>query len=109
MLEVDTDKVSAEVPAPVTGILKEILAKEGDTVQAGAEIAVVEIGGDGKVTATPEAPAPTPKEGVLPTRGEGQAAPTAQQEAPRHPSPLPQGEREPQEPHRYSPGVQMAA
>src|SRR6185312_15634104 len=28
MLEVDTDKVSAEVPAPVTGILKEILAKE---------------------------------------------------------------------------------
>ena len=46
MLEVDTDKVSAEVPAPVTGILKEILAKEGETVQAGAEIAVVEIGGD---------------------------------------------------------------
>jgi pyruvate/2-oxoglutarate dehydrogenase complex dihydrolipoamide acyltransferase (E2) component len=46
MLEVDTDKVSAEVPAPVTGILKEILAKEGETVQAGAEIAVVEVGGD---------------------------------------------------------------
>jgi len=41
MLEVDTDKVSAEVPAPVTGILKEILAKEGETVQAGAEIAVM--------------------------------------------------------------------
>jgi len=57
MLEVDTDKVNAEVPAPVSGILREILAKEGDTVQAGAEIAVVEIGGDGKVTATPEAPA----------------------------------------------------
>jgi 2-oxoisovalerate dehydrogenase E2 component (dihydrolipoyl transacylase) len=54
MLEVDTDKVSAEVPAPVTGILKEILAKEGETVQAGAEIAVVEIGGDGA------APLPAP-------------------------------------------------
>ena len=54
MLEVDTDKVSAEVPAPVTGILREILAKEGQTVQAGAEIAVVEVGGDG------EAAAPTP-------------------------------------------------
>src|SRR6266568_5035292 len=70
MLEVDTDKVSAEVPAPVTGILKEILAKEGQTVQAGSEIAVVELaaageaasrGGDGKVTATPDAPAPAPK------------------------------------------------
>src|SRR5437879_12910206 len=46
MLEVDTDKVSAEVPAPVTGVLKEIIAKEGETVQAGAEIAVGEVGGD---------------------------------------------------------------
>ena len=35
MLEVDTDKVNAEVPAPVTGMLREILAKEGETVQAG--------------------------------------------------------------------------
>src|ERR1700686_4729193 len=63
MLEVDTDKVNAEVPAPVTGILREILAKEGETVQAGAEIAVVEVGpegaggADGKASATPEAPA----------------------------------------------------
>src|SRR6202521_1813014 len=66
MLEVDTDKVNAEVPAPVTGILREILAKEGETVQAGAEIAVVEVGAagtagsNGKETATPEAPAPAP-------------------------------------------------
>src|ERR1700694_5163288 len=44
MLEVDTDKVNAEVPAPVTGILRALLAKEGETVQAGAGIAVVEIG-----------------------------------------------------------------
>ena len=61
MLEVDTDKVNAEVPAPVTGILREILAKEGETVQAGAEIAVVEISADdngkAEVTAKPEAPA----------------------------------------------------
>src|SRR5258708_39512494 len=55
MLEVDTDKGSAEGPAPVTGILKEILAKEGQTVQAGAEIAGVELS-DGQVTAPPPAP-----------------------------------------------------
>jgi len=64
MLEVDTDKVSAEVPAPVTGILKEILAKEGETVQAGAEIAVVEVGGDGTAPASepePKASAPEPE------------------------------------------------
>src|SRR6202165_5863980 len=66
MLEVDTDKVNAEVPAPVTGILREILAKEGETVQAGAEIAVVELS-DGKVPATPETAAPataTPQKAV---------------------------------------------
>src|SRR5690242_10676232 len=59
MLEVDTDKVSAEVPAPVTGVLKEILAKEGETVQAGAEIAVVELA-DGRASTAPEAAKPAP-------------------------------------------------
>src|SRR5215472_5810994 len=54
MLEVDTDKVNAEVPAPVTGVLKEILAQEGDTVEAGSEIAVVEVEGDGEVPAAVE-------------------------------------------------------
>ena len=62
MLEVDTDKVNAEVPAPVTGILREILAKEGETVQAGAEIAVVEIGSeDGKAAAPPTAAPEKPR------------------------------------------------
>ena len=118
MLEVDTDKVNAEVPAPVSGILREILAKEGDTVQAGAEIAVVEIGGDGKVTATPEAPAPAPKAQIpSPPRGEGQGEglkqepPPPREEAPVPSPPRGEGEGEglKQEPHRYSPGVQMAA
>ena len=96
MLEVDTDKVNAEVPAPVSGILREILAKEGETVQAGAEIAVVETG-DGAVTAAPEAPAPALK-AEAPKAAEP-AAPTA---------PRPEDGRGKGE-HRYSPGVQMAA
>src|SRR5437773_1652379 len=96
MLEVDTDKVNAEVPAPVSGVLREILAKEGETVQAGAEIAVVETG-DGAVTATPEAPAPAPKpEQLLPTSGEVPAKPA-------------EGPKADSGPHRYSPGVQLAA
>ncbi|TMG60146.1 MAG: 2-oxo acid dehydrogenase subunit E2 [Chloroflexi bacterium] len=118
MLEVDTDKVNAEVPAPVSGILREILAKEGETVQAGAEIAVVETVGDSKVTATPEAPAPAPKEEkLLPTGGEVPAKPAEGRkvekeqllptggEVPAKPAEGPA----PSEPHRYSPGVQMAA
>src|SRR3989442_13285536 len=60
MLEVDTDKGNAEVPAPVSGILREILAKEGETVQAGAEIARVGTGGGRKGTARAGAPAPGP-------------------------------------------------
>jgi 2-oxoisovalerate dehydrogenase E2 component (dihydrolipoyl transacylase) len=86
MLEVDTDKVNAEVPAPVTGILREILAKEGETVQAGAEIAVVEIGTDGAVTATAEAPAPkteAPKASEeVPPRAASKPAAEVPEEAP---------------------------
>jgi 2-oxoisovalerate dehydrogenase E2 component (dihydrolipoyl transacylase) len=108
MLEVDTDKVNAEVPAPVSGVLKEILAKEGQTVQAGAEIAVVETG-DGAVTATPEAPAPSPKtEPVKVEKADksDKPAPAAAQAPPPTPQPR---EANAAEPHRYSPGVQMAA
>jgi 2-oxoisovalerate dehydrogenase E2 component (dihydrolipoyl transacylase) len=128
MLEVDTDKVNAEVPAPVTGILREILAKEGETVQAGAEIAVVEVGGDGpdasNGTATATAPAPkAPAEAKPVPVAPGPKAEAAEKSVPAVaiPSP-PSGERvrergaeEAPAPkldsgeHRYSPAVQMQA
>ena len=124
LLEVDTDKVSAEVPSPVTGVLREILAKEGQTVQAGAEIAVVEVGADGKVTGAPESPAPAP-EVPSPPRGEttgapapkarevaepGQATKPAPEPAPAPaPSPAPALVLEGGGEHRYSPAVQMLA
>jgi 2-oxoisovalerate dehydrogenase E2 component (dihydrolipoyl transacylase) len=41
-VEVSTDKVNAEVPAPVTGILRELLVKEGETVATGTPIAIIE-------------------------------------------------------------------
>ena len=41
-VEVSTDKVNAEVPSPVSGIIREIIAKEGETVPTGAPIAVIE-------------------------------------------------------------------
>src|SRR5258707_11251906 len=70
MLEVDTDKVSAEVPAPVSGILREILAKEGETVQAGAEIAVVETGANGAEVASPPSGEAAPPAVPSPPSGE---------------------------------------
>lgn len=42
LVEVITDKVNAEVPAPLAGVLKEIKVKEGTTVTVGTEIAVIE-------------------------------------------------------------------
>ncbi len=41
-VEVSTDKVNAEVPAPVTGVIKELLVKEGQTVTIGTAIAVID-------------------------------------------------------------------
>jgi 2-oxoisovalerate dehydrogenase E2 component (dihydrolipoyl transacylase) len=42
LVEIITDKVNAEVPSPMAGVLKEIKVKEGTTVTVGTEIAVIE-------------------------------------------------------------------
>jgi 2-oxoisovalerate dehydrogenase E2 component (dihydrolipoyl transacylase) len=56
LVEIITDKVNAEVPAPLSGILKEIKVKEGATVTVGTEIAVIEE----SAAATPSAPKSQP-------------------------------------------------
>ena len=45
LLEVATDKVDTEVPSIQTGIIKELLAKEGDVIQIGAPIALLSVDG----------------------------------------------------------------
>jgi 2-oxoisovalerate dehydrogenase E2 component (dihydrolipoyl transacylase) len=46
-VEVSTDKVNAEVPSPVSGVLREIIVKEGETVPTGAAIAIIdEVGAE---------------------------------------------------------------
>jgi len=46
-VEVSTDKVNAEVPAPVTGVIRELIVKEGETVPTGAPIAIIdEVGAE---------------------------------------------------------------
>lgn len=58
LCELETDKVSVEVPAPADGVLTEILANDGDTVQAGGKLAVM-ASGDGAAAAPANAPAET--------------------------------------------------
>ncbi len=41
-VEVSTDKVNAEVPSPVSGVIRELIAKEGETVPTGAPIAIID-------------------------------------------------------------------
>src|SRR4051812_35832466 len=56
LLEVSTDKVDTEIPSPAAGVLTKILVSEDETVEVGAELAV--IGGDGGDGGAPqEAPA----------------------------------------------------
>jgi pyruvate dehydrogenase E2 component (dihydrolipoamide acetyltransferase) len=57
LFEISTDKVDAEIPAPATGVLREIKASEGSTVQVNTVVAV--IGGAG-VPAQAAAVASTP-------------------------------------------------
>lgn len=46
LFEVNTAKVSAEIPSPVSGKILEILFKEGDTVSVGTVVAVVDLDGE---------------------------------------------------------------
>ncbi len=56
-VEVSTDKVNAEVPAPVTGTIREMLVKEGETVATGTAIAIIDEVGAAADAAPPSAPA----------------------------------------------------
>src|SRR2546423_2719696 len=47
LVEVNTDKVDAEVPAPASGTLTKILAEAGKTVAVGAALAEIAVGADG--------------------------------------------------------------
>ena len=48
--ELETDKVTVEVPAPISGILSEIIANEGETVAVDALLAVLTASNDNKLT-----------------------------------------------------------
>jgi 2-oxoglutarate dehydrogenase E2 component (dihydrolipoamide succinyltransferase) len=54
IVEISTDKVDTEVPAPATGVVKELLAGEGETVPVNTRIAVIDTGGGGESDGEPE-------------------------------------------------------
>src|SRR4051812_17674052 len=58
IVEVSTDKVDAELPAPESGVLVEALAEVGDTVTVGQVVARMRVGAANQSSAAPAAPAP---------------------------------------------------
>ncbi|WP_264349507.1 2-oxoglutarate dehydrogenase, E2 component, dihydrolipoamide succinyltransferase [Streptomyces milbemycinicus] len=61
LLEVSTDKVDTEIPAPTSGTLLEILVAEDETAEVGAKLAVIGAAGAAPAAApAPAAPAPAP-------------------------------------------------
>src|ERR1700691_2920383 len=60
LLEVSTDKVDTEIPAPASGILRGIVVDEDETVAVGAQLAVIEDADAPAATPAPPAPAPEP-------------------------------------------------
>ncbi|MGW0839217.1 2-oxoglutarate dehydrogenase, E2 component, dihydrolipoamide succinyltransferase [Streptomyces sp. NPDC002787] len=83
LLEVSTDKVDTEIPAPTSGVLLEIVVAEDETAEVGAKLAV--IGAPGAApAAAPAAPAPAPA-----AAAPAPAAPAPAPAAPAAPAPAP--------------------
>lgn len=60
ILEISTDKVDSEIPAPAAGVITELLFKEADVVAVKTKIAVIDTEGAGAVASTPTAAPATP-------------------------------------------------
>ncbi|MFI0511012.1 2-oxo acid dehydrogenase subunit E2 [Streptomyces sp. WSLK1-5] len=85
LLEVSTDKVDTEIPAPATGVLLTIVVGEDETVEVGAELAVI-----GPPHAEPSAATAVTADPAAPMTAEPSALSPAPQPAPRAvPAPAP--------------------
>ncbi|MEU7869826.1 2-oxoglutarate dehydrogenase, E2 component, dihydrolipoamide succinyltransferase [Dactylosporangium sp. NPDC049140] len=89
LLEVSTDKVDTEIPSPVSGTLLEIKVPEDETVEVGAELAVIGSAGAAPAPAKAE-PKPEPKAEAKPEpKAEPKPEPKAAAPAPKAAEPQP--------------------
>ncbi|MHC3455556.1 2-oxoglutarate dehydrogenase, E2 component, dihydrolipoamide succinyltransferase [Streptomyces prasinus] len=113
LLEVSTDKVDTEIPAPTSGVLLEITVGEDETAEVGAKLAVIGAPGAApaaaeQAPAAPAQPEPTPAPQPEPTPAPA-PAPVPQQAAPAPaPAPAPQAAPAPQQ-AAPAPAPQQAA
>ena len=102
LLEVSTDKVDTEIPAPASGILSAIRVGEDETVEVGVELAVIDEGGTASASApAQEAPAqeaPAQEAPVQEAPAQEAPAPEPEPEQPAAQEPEPEPQPEPQQP-----------
>src|SRR5437762_1664274 len=77
LVELETDKVTIEVPAPAAGILGDIIAKDGETVAVGALLGQIKDGAAGAKPAAAAAAAPAPAKAAAPAAPATAPAPAA--------------------------------
>ena len=91
LFEISTDKVDAEIPSPIAGVLTEILIQPGTTVEVGTVVGRIGVAGSAVAAPAPGAPAlaaPAPA-GAPPARPAAVAPPPTPAPAPRPPAPTP--------------------
>ena len=90
LLEVSTDKVDTEIPAPASGILRGIVVDEDETVAVGAQLAVIEDADAAAAPAPAETPAaPAAEAAPAQAAPAAPAAPSYQPPAPSYATPTP--------------------
>lgn len=77
ILEIATDKVDTEVPAPNAGVLVSVMAEEGDTVEVGTPIAVIETDAENATVEAAPKKEDVPAAEAVPAKSEPAPAPTA--------------------------------
>lgn len=77
LCELETDKVSVEVPAPAAGVMTQVMAEEGATVEAGGKLAIMSTDSAASPAPAAAAPAPTATEAPASTSKDVEDAPSA--------------------------------
>jgi 2-oxoglutarate dehydrogenase E2 component (dihydrolipoamide succinyltransferase) len=101
LLEVSTDKVDTEIPSPIAGKLLEIKVEEDETVEVGAELAVIGSGDAGESGGGESAPAPAAEKAPAedkapePEPEQKQAEPEQKQAEPEQKQAEPEQEQQP--------------
>ena len=93
LVEISTDKIDTELPAPTSGVLAKIIVGEDQTVDVGAELAVIDEGAS--ASTKPSAPAD-------PAQAEERPVPAVSAQAEERPAPPPQAPalEKQEKPHR---------